>query len=147
MRGGSSPKRQLGAEHCVNEPLRLPLSSLRPRGPVMALDSEDLNSHLEPCHPVFVDIEYSNLDIDVTVFDIVVTKKTSISTKRRYRRLELRYRVLKLKHFYIVVDVVWVLRYQYRCYSISKSHYCILDPISKTADIVVLQRRYRRFCN
>ncbi len=93
---------------------------------------------------VFFDIEYSKLDIDVTVFDIVVTKKTSISTKRRYRRLELRYRVLKSKHFDIVV---WVLRYQYKCYPISTSHYCISDPISKTPDIEVLQRRYRSFCN
>jgi hypothetical protein len=91
---------------------------------------------------VFVDIEYSNLDIDVTVFDIVVTKKTSISKKRRYRRLELRYRVLKLKHFDIIL---WVIRYRYKCYSISKSNYFISDPISKTPDIVVLQRRYRRF--
>jgi hypothetical protein len=74
----------------------------------------------------------------------VVTKKTSISTKRRYRRLKLRYRVLKSKQFDIVV---WVLRYQYKCYSISTSHYCILDPISKTPDIEVLQRRYRSFCN
>jgi hypothetical protein len=72
----------------------------------------------------------------------VLTKKTSISTKRRYRRLQLRYRVLKSKHSDIVV---WVLRYRYKCYSISKSHYFISDPISKTPDIVVLQRRYRRF--
>ncbi len=75
------------------------------------------------------DIEYNSFDIDVTIFDIVVstavTKKTSesimISTKRRYRRLELRYRVLKSKRFDIVV---WVLRYQYRCYSISHLEPC-----------------------
>ncbi len=66
---------------------------------------------------VYVDIEYSNLDIDATRIRYRGYQKTSISTKLRYRRLELRYRVLKSKHFDIVV---WVLRYQYRCYSISK---------------------------
>ncbi len=92
---------------------------------------------------VFFDIEYSNLDIDVImiVFDIVVTKKTSISTKRRYRCLELQYRVLKSKHFDIVL-VVWVLWYQYRCYSILQvtllrigSSWYRRHPISKSCNV------------